>query len=957
MWLRVLAVGLMYFALAAPVTGETHPDQGAITKSEGIDVSDRFRSSMDDEFEFRRAAEPGRQEVRAGAALSVPEDAYWSNEFHALNVLYGTGTPYIWTMLEWNDELIVGGTIKSIGGVAVEYIASWDGNSVQPLGWGLSSVGASNANALVEYEGDLIVGGYFERAGNNIGTNCIARWDGTSWSTFASGFTHTIQAGAAGPAPVTDLAVYGGQLVASGHMEVPGTGIGGVMVWDGAAWQAFAGGADSTVNVIYEDGNKLYVGGRFLNIGGNPIAHFACWDGSAWSAVGGDPGSPVTAITRHGTDLIIGGSGFVNATGGGGTCFVAKWDGSNWVSMDNGITSTPDELCSYNGSLFSGSAVRRWDGNQWTILTGTGSTEIWCIGKALTEYSNKLLIGGRFGIYDGLYSENVTTVMYWDGNDFQPFGQGLWRVQDDYGAFANAFCEYDGKLIVGGYNDFAGTTMMTSIAAWDGTTWSNPFGSPDGSVWCMTEYDGKLIAGGPFATIGSLSASRIASWDGTEWSGLGDGLPSTTATEAPYDLVEFQGDLYACGFFLGYLSRWDGSTWAPVEAGPGPNDACYGMAVYDDKLFVFGRYVFVGSVFTSPNVAAWDGTTWVDIGGGTNDRAYCGVVYDGDLYVGGRFTSAGGVPCQGLARWDGTQWHAVDQPVANGAVRHMALLDNNINYILFENVDPFPYHIGGYDGANHFSLGSGFSPSDGGLTALYSWNGRLWVGTNNVLTAGEKSVSGMTSWAPDADQDGILGLVDNCPMAANPLQEDADGDDVGDECDQCPGFNDLVDSDGDEVADGCDACPGFADHLDFDKDGKADGCDNCRFAANADQADPDEDGIGSACDNCPDDANPDQADSDGDGFGNVCDGCCVGRVGDANGQGDYPDEVTLSDIMVMVDMLFISENEVACMAEADINHSGGYQPVKENVTLSDIMTLVDFLFITGPETATLPECL
>jgi PKD repeat protein len=89
-------------------------------------------------------------------------------------------------------------------------------------------------------------------------------------------------------------------------------------------------------------------------------------------------------------------------------------------------------------------------------------------------------------------------------------------------------------------------------------------------------------------------------------------------------------------------------------------------------------------------------------------------------------------------------------------------------------------------------------------------------------------------------------------------------------------------------------------------------------------------------------------------------GCCVGRVGDANGQGDYPDEVTLGDIMLMVDALFISSdcNKLPCIAEADVNQDGGTDPnCEDHVTLGDIMTLVDFLFITGPETAVLPECL
>jgi hypothetical protein len=88
--------------------------------------------------------------------------------------------------------------------------------------------------------------------------------------------------------------------------------------------------------------------------------------------------------------------------------------------------------------------------------------------------------------------------------------------------------------------------------------------------------------------------------------------------------------------------------------------------------------------------------------------------------------------------------------------------------------------------------------------------------------------------------------------------------------------------------------------------------------------------------------------------------CCSGRVGDANGEGEYPDEVTLGDIMLMVDVKFISGDcsKLPCISEADVNQDGGADPTcEEHVTLGDIMMLVDYLFITGPEDATLPDCL
>lgn len=176
----------------------------------------------------------------------------------------------------------------------------------------------------------------------------------------------------------------------------------------------------------------------------------------------------------------------------------------------------------------------------------------------------------------------------------------------------------------------------------------------------------------------------------------------------------------------------------------------------------------------------------------------------------------------------------------------------------------------------------------------------------------------------DGDKTGDNG--DNCPEVSNYDQADADGDGIGDVCDQ--------DADGDGVQDsaddclwtpngetansngcGCsqitltirfcpvDTCNGenwedypdggsdtcidgvVTEHScalissthntdcdpDDDNDGILDVNDNCPLVANADQSDSDGDWLGNACDNCPSDANDDQADMDSDGIGDVCD--------------------------------------------------------------------------------------
>jgi len=132
--------------------------------------------------------------------------------------------------------------------------------------------------------------------------------------------------------------------------------------------------------------------------------------------------------------------------------------------------------------------------------------------------------------------------------------------------------------------------------------------------------------------------------------------------------------------------------------------------------------------------------------------------------------------------------------------------------------------------------------------------GSFWVTASLAEIAGEHLL-----WDGDGHfyplPDGTRFLVDNCPDALNPLQENVSLQ------------HELAGGLGLEAVRG-DAC----ELADPDRDGWSYALDNCDDVFNPDQADGDGDGVGDVCDSCPETANQRQHDCDGDGEGDACEG-------------------------------------------------------------------------------------
>jgi len=270
------------------------------------------------------------------------------------------------------------GGFNTMGGVAaanIAVLASATTSTWAALGAGITGTASEVYTGAVAPNGDLYLGGAFNRAGGTAAMRVAVRdVSAGAWAALGAGVPGLTRACAVGNA---GLVYFSGAWSTAGS-----TAAARVAKWNGANWAAmgagFAGGYAFSMAV--DAANNLYAGGTFTTAGGAAAARIAKWNGTVWSTLGAGMPATVYDLAYDDAAGYLYAGGAFHTAGGVTVNHVARWDGQQWEPLDSGMNGDVYRMVKLsNGWLIvsgsfttaGGRTVRNmalWNGYSWVSL-------------------------------------------------------------------------------------------------------------------------------------------------------------------------------------------------------------------------------------------------------------------------------------------------------------------------------------------------------------------------------------------------------------------------------------------------------------------------------------------------------------------------------------------------------------------------------------------------------------
>lgn len=359
--------------------------------------------------------------------------------------------------------------------------------------------------------------------------------------------------------------------------------------------------SNGSVNAIRGDSDgKIYIGGDFTAISGQPIKYLARFDGKSWQGLG-DFDGPVKALAIDTNNNVYAGGSFTKI-GNLTVNSIAEWNGSSWAALGGGLTdgygATPsttsvtvlaldDQNILYVGGTFENAGsvqhvnhIVRFDGTNWQKFNyGLGST-ITTSGDGnsyLNGYVSQIIIKNNANpaatdkdIYIGGSFSNIC------GNDLCNGSNTTGKNIVKYDGLSKTMATLNGGLLAAvtamifdasdrltihspnGIHATAGSAGSTcSLGYFDGTSWFC-HSAIAGGINKFIKINGVVYAGGNNYWPGALINFNEAIKGAPNYNyysasvPLGNGLNGTV-----YDLADIGGVLYASGSFTGSIVKYN----------------------------------------------------------------------------------------------------------------------------------------------------------------------------------------------------------------------------------------------------------------------------------------------------------------------------------------------------------------------------------------------------------------